>query len=904
MLFAMVFTISCSGDKGPRGANGIDGKSCTARPMPTAAQGWILSCGGEDVGSIWNGTDADGNPAGGSGAPTCHLAPSANPGYAFSLNCGTDVVNIPALGSGGGGVGGGGNCAVSQADEYNPFWLKMNCGATIDICLNGGAFDPADYVCTNGAKRTVDINRDYYNRGGYNTSIDLISQGGALNNDASIGVSGSIGKQNVFPSITSGILLPKKAFICNELQGSDPFSEEAQNRYYDPNKQFCYSSLAPAYAGPPYKLKDLCGANDFDANRKFCFVSKTGFKIVVSLCGGTGTGIGGSSFLYNQFCQTERNSLTGFANYYAAKSTVAALCGNNDWTGKITTDGNDEITNYNAGKYYNNWSSSNAIQGTVEEYGYAYNRTSGFGPSKGTISGGKQICDTDGVVRTQCGIPTAVSGNTATWVNNKILLFDARSQFCRDDIKNIGTADYTQKVEVVNLCRKTDSTYKDGIGGGPFDSKDYFCDNSDGKVKKKCLEVFYEDETQFCYKEGNTQITVGTKCKKDPTATGSNIEYLPAQYDPRKQFCTWKISNVTGQAGTCTSLDALQFLSGASTSGGSVGASNWADFDPPAVIGNTIGTNGVNVTQNTPYATNYFPACYNPGDISPATASAGAGIYTYEEVPEDMCKGNIKYNQGGWLWQSCLVTDKTDRTKDLYQHCGPGERPKADFTGCEKIAVRIPTGTCLATEVKDWDGHCKLAEELVTAGEPDEADCSGSVPGAVLTGDLDNVCSCPAGYVINSTSAPTKCRTPAFGSTAETPTWCDYSELQAPGRVATNATTLGTNAGCVTSAVCTSTAAGTLGTAANAGKCLCAAGDVWFSTNITTTSFNKCVTPTANKVFADPANSATQIWANTTTAVSAGTPDDPCCKVDAVNGFCPTGAANRGTINATSTACE
>jgi len=454
MIFAMVFTISCSGDKGARGPAGINGKDCSAVPMPNPAQGYVLSCGGEVVGNIYNGKNADGTLPGDS-EPSCSLAPSATSGFAFSLNCGGTVVDIPAAGSGGGGGGGsgGGSCSATQANEYNPFWLVMNCGTTINVCLNGGAFDPETYVCTNGAKRTVDINRDYYNRGGYYTDINLAtvlySSSSAyisVNSDAntsfalnsSTSVSGG-GKENLFPSITSGILLPKSAFICNETTGNVPYEAESQNRYYDPNKQFCYANNAPAYtnnSGALYKLKDLCGANDFLATKKFCFESKTGFKIVVSLCGGSETdGTGGSTFLYNQFCQPERyaisdgitasgstSAITGLLPYNHNKSKVMPLCGNNDWTGKIVTGANDEIITYNAGKYYDSWLPSNTITGSVYDYG-KYFEGYGFAEKKGAIVGGQQICDTDGIVKTKCGIPTAGSGSSATWVNNKILLF-------------------------------------------------------------------------------------------------------------------------------------------------------------------------------------------------------------------------------------------------------------------------------------------------------------------------------------------------------------------------------------------------------------------------------------------------------------------------------------------------
>ena len=859
MIFAMVFTISCSGDKGARGPAGINGKGCNAKAMPNPAEGWILYCGDdpEPVGNIWNGKNADGTLPG-DDTPPCRVAPSATPGFAFSLNCGPTVVNIPAASSGGGG-GGGGNCSVSQASEYNPFWLVMNCGSTINICLNGGAFDPEDQVCTNGAKRTVDINRDYYNRGGYYSDIVLGSTGNLINdlvtstivydaNSSSSTVSGG-GKENTFPSITSGILLPKKAFICNEYTGNEPYPIDAQNRYYDPNKQFCYANNAPAYtnnppngSGSPYKLKDLCGANDFLATKKFCFESKTGFKIVVSLCGGGTDGTGGSTFLYNQFCQPERTALgdgvstasgvstiTGLQRYNHSKSKVMPLCGNNDWTGRIVTGTNDEIINYNPGVYYDSWLP------TVYDYGKAYDEVYGF-TKNGTIAGGQQICDTDGIVKTKCGIPsTSAAGASAVWTNNKILLFDARTQFCRDDIKfdpqdNSSNA-YTQKVEVINLCRKTDSTYVNNRGGNPFDSKDYFCDNSDGKVKKKCLETFYEDATQFCYKEGNTPIAVGNKCRKNPSAQAGDAEYgeyLPAQYDPRKQFCTIKIGTLptSNPNNVLPAGAALQILNGQVQNGINVGSS-WVNSTSSVVL-------------QTNYTTNAFPNVYIAPTLSGNTPQGGTVGYTYIEVPEDMCQNSIKYNSGNWLWQSCLVTNVQDRSKDRYLHCGIGERPKEDFSGCEKIPA-IPTVSCTNGEVVGWNGLSCVAQTVCT-----------SISGGRVA---SNACACENGYVIDNRDTPTKCRISAFGSTNASPTWCDYGKVQAPGLAADGT-------GCLASAAACATANG-LAEPTN-GVCVCA--NVWIGNDAgTAATDNVCVSPATGKVFEDE-NNSNQVWGTETLA--------------------------------------
>jgi len=358
-------------------------------------------------------------------------------------------------------------------------------------------------------------------------------------------------------------------------------------------------------------------------------------------------------------------------------------------------------------------------------------------------------------VKTKCGIPTAGSGSSATWVNNKILLFDARTQFCRDDIKfdknDNSSGAYTQQVEVINLCRKTDSTYANNRGGNPFDSKDYFCDNSDGKVKKKCLETFYEDETQFCYKEGNTAIAVGNKCRVNPfPATNETVQFLPAQYDPRKQFCTIKISSLpTSNANNILPANAaLQILNGQVQSGINIGSS-WVNSTSSVVL-------------QTNYTTNAFPNVYIAPTLSGTTQQGGTVGYTYVEVPEDMCQNSIKYNSGNWLWQSCLVTNVQDRTKDRYLHCGVGERPKEDFSGCEKIPNIVVVSCNSASQVLFWNNTCKTGSSPLAA-----ADCGGTptsgtnaIAGVTLGSiapNTGNACVCADGYTINSQTSPTAC---------------------------------------------------------------------------------------------------------------------------------------------------
>jgi len=729
--------------------------------MPNPAQGYVLSCGGEVVGNIYNGKNADGTLPGDS-EPSCSLAPSATSGFAFSLNCGGTVVNIPASSSGGGG-GGGGNCSATQPDEYNKFWLVMNCGSTINVCLNGGAFDPSTSICTNGLKRAVDINRVAYNYGSYyseltdgsSATFDATTSGLPSDPnwaDGSTYLSGSSQVTAVsYLPLRPGIVLSRSLFTCHSTAGnvsSNPDLITANQ--YDPNVSFCQPKTNGVSGA--YELKPLCGGNDY-TNSQFCFKGKPNAagkqkEKVVNKCGGGATPSSGSEFTYKEFCQVNEvytrkgSSLSGTTGYPSvsvaytayANGKKADLCGGESvwWDAVDTyTSANEalaagrtaaavgEISTANDGVWNTTTGASNTsiergimlaqtistsgtvgsteIPGIANTTGANKNFKGFDKASEGPIRYGKRTCEAN-VIMTQCALPS--NTNTALPEGTVALLYNARTHFCRVNTKYNGTT-VKQMVEIVPLCYSTDISPTTGrpLGGTEFDGVDYGCDLRDGQPAKKCGEEFYKDESEFCFKEGATPIAVGQKCRIYPLATGDNIqEYLPAQYDPRKQFCTLKIKAITGQSASsteCTAgfvlgssssvtgLNKLVYLNGSATQGGGgVGGG----------VGSSVWSLGVPTLLYTPYATNGFPACYDVGDMN--SDETAAGTYAYEEVPEDMCQGKIKYNQGNWLWQSCLVTDKTDRTKDLYQHCGEGEMPKVDFTGCVKVAPRtVPSSS-------------------------------------------------------------------------------------------------------------------------------------------------------------------------------------------------------------------
>jgi hypothetical protein len=526
----------------------------------------------------------------------------------------------------GGGSGTLGSCGVTNEDIYNEHEIRLNCQGTTFYLCDGVPFikdieNAGSKVCTNDYGRTQDVNMNLYNNG--------VASGGSAATPA------------------GGRLLAGSGFECNSTK-------------YNPNEEVCF-------AGTPQKKDLLCGGKDY-ASTQFCQTLRNGKKATMYKCG-----INNATYPNTQFCWAEgTNSLATNALPYPGY-TGAALTGSNgdvwDYCGQDAL-GADIVYNPHV-------TSATSALAATQTHGTSYR----FAP-KGTF------CQNN-MVMTRCydGISAPVAGtasdtNAAVSTSKNIPIFyNAKTQFCRK--LAVADAQATSRVEAVDLCFNI-PTGTVAPTGDFFDGVDYFCNTAKGEVGRRCAgeNDFYNEEREFCYKEGALAIAVGEKCNTTPT--NSTPTYLSAQYDPRKQFCTTVISSIaTGSTGTA------------------IGPS-----------GTTDGT-----------GTTVFPVQYN-----------SASTYTYTERPVDLCKGNIKYNYGGWLWQSCLVDAAAlqDRTKDLYQHCGIGEKPKEDFTAC----VALPT--CSGTDV--WDDH-----------KSGGAGCSASCTGGA-TAPANGTCSCPAGYEWESTA--------------------------------------------------------------------------------------------------------------------------------------------------------
>jgi len=137
LVFALAFTISCSGEDGKNGKNG---DSCTLKQQE-GGDAWDILCGGEIVGNpikSGNGKDGDDGERGPKG-DDCSLTPKGN---TFEITCAGQLK---------GTLEGCRTMIISQANkEYS-----INCGGS-DISLCGGqSFDPLEKVCQGGALSTA-----------------------------------------------------------------------------------------------------------------------------------------------------------------------------------------------------------------------------------------------------------------------------------------------------------------------------------------------------------------------------------------------------------------------------------------------------------------------------------------------------------------------------------------------------------------------------------------------------------------------------------------------------------------------------------------------------------------------------------------------------------------------------
>jgi len=501
----MVFTISCSGDDGK---NGTDGVSCNAVTIPDV--GYDIQCGGVSKGTLYftgqkgdpgadgkDGKDGEGLPAG-----ACYVAPASGVWHAYCRDAAGEFQDAGSLGSEAptdpnNPIPPSGGCLVRQEDPYNSYEIKIACDSSDPIYLcNGRVFSKTTYVCGSGLSRTQDVN------------------------SANYPVPGAIG------ALATSATPPVSNFSCATVNG---------NEKYDPNAYFCVS-------GTPQKLVPLCGGASYASASNFCYKAKDGLDSVKTLCG--------TSLLpYNntQFCKG---------------GTVAALCEGKFQYDETTTFCVDDLLQQKCGSgasapYYvvathfcNDNATTNAVATGNTNFGkplpfcgkdrngdgivYNENATGGtigagdYGSANYLYTGGGTFCQ-NGVKVTKC---SEGASNTTT---NQATYYDATKEFCR---KNTNTATQsTNKTEVAPLCFALDQSGLPTTTYYDYDGATYFCDATKGTVGRACAGAFYDDAKEFCW---NNSV-IGTKC-----ATGGD-------YNPDLSFCSYNSSNIESAVAYCPS---------------------------------------------------------------------------------------------------------------------------------------------------------------------------------------------------------------------------------------------------------------------------------------------------------------------------------------------------------------
>jgi len=143
MMFALVFTISCSGDDGTNGKNGV---GCTVEPD---GSDWNIICDGEEVGTMHSGDGKpgqDGTPGkDGMDGENCWLS---KVGVSYEVRCGSGQGQVKGILDG---------CTI-LTEEGNDYLVTLVCGKSeINMCKSE-IFDPTEKICnTAGTLSTASV---------------------------------------------------------------------------------------------------------------------------------------------------------------------------------------------------------------------------------------------------------------------------------------------------------------------------------------------------------------------------------------------------------------------------------------------------------------------------------------------------------------------------------------------------------------------------------------------------------------------------------------------------------------------------------------------------------------------------------------------------------------------------
>jgi len=146
LIFALVLTISCSGDNGPRGKAGTEG--CRVEENSDGNFTVICTADGEDetVGTLYKGGVPGVQGAPGAAGENCWLGPLTANGY--EILCGTGAGTSKGYMSG---------CSAKRdpRNVNNDDEVAITCGQTAVNLCKGVAYDPKQQICNGNTLRSI-----------------------------------------------------------------------------------------------------------------------------------------------------------------------------------------------------------------------------------------------------------------------------------------------------------------------------------------------------------------------------------------------------------------------------------------------------------------------------------------------------------------------------------------------------------------------------------------------------------------------------------------------------------------------------------------------------------------------------------------------------------------------------
>jgi len=578
LIFAMVFTVSCSGDDGSKGDKGDPGTICTVAPI---TGGYNVLCDGQIAGTLTNGN-------------TPFIGPDGN----WWIGTTNTMVNA---------MGGGPKGDTPTISPTTGNWVIS--GVDTGLPARGPAGPKGEQGAINGMPNGCLLEqRD----GSWYT---LCYQDGevASNNKLDIGTTQN-GGCSIVTSTEAG-----------EYDYDHPYEFRLQCGTSDPI-YLCNGVVFNKYAAKT-------AANPDGLGTEYCTSGKVHENDRNSYYGENGTrkfyGVRGFSYSRTNF---DLNN-DGYGNYTLTNPTIFVAAGTQ--TGGLISDATNFLCGYpTASKRYNpnvdfcqtgaDATAKLCSGDTYDEDGvYAYaSQWTTEGPGRGLLNKMErapapahdkgntypvaligQKCDrtvtpnrllgrcaninptgNDAFVNlsTQTSGSVSRSGNGwddwykgANATGNAIVEYDMKTYFCRP----VAGTSTTAKVEAVPFCNLTANLLDDNRN--MYDSKTYFCEEGKDWVRAKCGSNYFNENTEFCFKEvtPNMPYPYCTGGSIEFSATTDEIALKPGRdlqkfgyggqlttYDPRDAFCerrpdaSWKAKYWAGvdYLAAATPIDGVQ----------------------------------------------------------------------------------------------------------------------------------------------------------------------------------------------------------------------------------------------------------------------------------------------------------------------------------------------------------